>query len=551
MPNVLCIIPARGGSKGIPRKNLRPMAGKPLIYYSIKACLGSRAVDRVVVSTDDEEIALFSRRFGAEVLMRPDSLADDVQTLDPVILHALRECESSANEHYELVLTVQPTSPLLSASEVDEALAMLGSGDLDTVLSVVDDRHLCWTVVDGAPVPAYTERVNRQFLAPRFRETGAIIGCRRQVLLETQTRIGERVGLLEIEQEKSFDIDTISDFMLCESLIQRKTIVFNVIGNQAVGMGHVYRALMLANELVGHRLVFVCDEADVLASQFVRDKNFQVETYLRGEAATTIAKIKPDLVINDILDTSAEFVEALKRAGAAVVNFEDLGAGIEKADLVVNALYPSSDSLNHVKTGPEYFCLREEFLHPPVVSTDSEANEVLLCFGGVDHANLTERVLQIIHPHCVNLGFRITVVLGPGYAHSESLEVALSQCDDELIEIVRTTPAISDYMKRATLAITSGGRTVFELAALRTPTMVLCQNEREQTHNFTHNRAGIVNLGLHEAVEDVEIGKAFLSLAAEPDVLQRMRESLSNSDFSSGKQRVMSLIRDVLDKADG
>lgn len=525
------------------------MAGKPLIYYSIKACIDSPRVNTVVVSTDDEEIALFAGRFGAEVLIRPDYLADDIQTLDPVILHALEHCEATLEASYDIVLTVQPTSPLISPSEIDQALAMLNDGDLETVLSVVDDRHLSWTMADGKAIPAYTDRVNRQFLAPRFRETGAIIGCLKSVLLDRQTRIGDKVGLLEIEQEKSFDIDTISDFMLCESLMQRKTIVFNVIGNQSVGMGHVYRTLMLANELVGHRLIFVCQQKDSLASQFIGSKNFQVISSGIEDNVEAVLSFKPDLVINDVLDTQSGFVLALKKFGAAVINFEDLGPGIEHADLVVNALYPATLKNSKVKTGPEYFCLREEFVHPPIFGATPDAPDVLLCFGGVDQSNLTARVFRTIHPLCVALRMRITIVLGAGYIHHQALNTLISRNENTSVEIVKTTSAISDYMRRSKLAITSGGRTVFELAALRIPTIVICQNEREQTHNFTDNRSGILNLGLHENLEDAEIGAAFQRIAGDDEKLASMTADLAKSDFSSGKQRVMALIREVIESS--
>ncbi|MGH8630308.1 MAG: cytidylyltransferase domain-containing protein, partial [Burkholderiales bacterium] len=111
--NVLAVIPARGGSKGIPRKNLRPLAGKPLIWYAIQACLAVRPRMRVVVSTDDEEIALFAERFGAEVLQRSPALAGDEVTLDPVIVHVVQQSEERWRERYEVIVTVQPTSPLL------------------------------------------------------------------------------------------------------------------------------------------------------------------------------------------------------------------------------------------------------------------------------------------------------------------------------------------------------------------------------------------------------------------------------------------------------
>ena len=155
------IIPARGGSKGIPRKNLRPLAGKPLIYYSIRYSLECPEVDAVYVSTDDSEIALFAERFGAKVLMRPPQLADDKTTIDPVICNAVDELESQG-KLFDIVVTVQPTSPLMTSKDISEGISMFQDSEVETVLSVQDDRHLRWKIENDIPVPEYQKRVNRQ-----------------------------------------------------------------------------------------------------------------------------------------------------------------------------------------------------------------------------------------------------------------------------------------------------------------------------------------------------------------------------------------------------
>ena len=172
--NVVAIIPARGGSKGVPRKNLRPLLGKPLIAYSIGSSLEAKNVNRVVVSTEDEEIAMFAERFGAEVIMRPAELATDHATIDPVVQHAVCEAEKRWDEHYDIIVTVQVTSPLLCAEDIESVVAMFDDPSVDTVISVTDDRHLRWEERQGEIFPLYENRVNRQELPPTYRETGAI-----------------------------------------------------------------------------------------------------------------------------------------------------------------------------------------------------------------------------------------------------------------------------------------------------------------------------------------------------------------------------------------
>jgi CMP-N,N'-diacetyllegionaminic acid synthase len=134
--DVLALIPARGGSKGIPRKNLAPLGGRPLLAWTIEAALRSRAVTRTVVSTEDDEIAEAARELGAEVLARPPELAADDTPMQPVIAHALEELGPS-----DVLVLLQPTSPLRRAEHVDEAVDLLLASGADSVVSVVEVPH--------------------------------------------------------------------------------------------------------------------------------------------------------------------------------------------------------------------------------------------------------------------------------------------------------------------------------------------------------------------------------------------------------------------------
>jgi CMP-N-acetylneuraminic acid synthetase/spore coat polysaccharide biosynthesis predicted glycosyltransferase SpsG len=543
--NIVAVIPARGGSKGIPRKNLRPMAGNPLIFYSINACLNAKSISKVIVTTDDDEIALFASRFGAEVIMRPAELGADHITLDPVILHAVES--SSFGDDVDVVVTVQPTSPLITSDDIDGAMACFNDESCDTVLSVVDDRHLCWALSNGKATPNYSERVNRQQLPSNYKETGAVIACRKSVL-KTGTRIGSSIQLHEVEHENSFDIDTLSDFYLCESLLGRKKIVFYVAGNSSIGLGHAYRTVMLANELVLNEIVFVVTEEDDLAKQYIEQSNYPVITTTAKKASQTIIDLQPNLVINDVLDTDVEYMRAISLSGIRTVNFEDMGPGIDEADLVINALYPTSFPSKHVLSGAEYFCLRDEFLYIDVPPTKKDVEKVLLCFGGVDEGDLSRRALAAIAPKCAKDGIAITIVLGLGYGFSKELTEYANSLELNDVTIVQGTSRMSDFMVDADLAITSGGRTVFELASLNVPTLVICQNERELTHKFASSDNGVINLGHRDSVKEEQITSTFLSVVMNKDMRELMLEKASKIDLSSGKKRVINLIENLMGK---
>lgn len=541
----LVIIPARGGSKGIPRKNLRPLSGNPLIFYSIQAAIKAHNICRVVVSTDDEEIALFAKRFGAEVIMRPKDLADDTVPLDPVVLNAVETCETKWEEKYDLVITVQPTSPLITSEDINSVINKFNAEDFDTIISVCEDKHLRWKEAEGKLIPTYEERVNRQFLPNMYKETGAIIACKRSVM-RSGKRIGVKIGLYKTEPIRSIDIDSYNELWLCEQVLERKKIIFTVIGNKDVGMGHVYRVLMLANELIHYDISFVCKKTDDIALDYIKEHNYKIKAVSDGAFVDTIICSNADLVINDILDTSADYVVALKKAGLKVVNIEDLGLGAEVADMVFNALYPYTFPHNHIFVGPEFFCLRDEFLHISLRERRGPIKSIFISFGGVDEGNLTCRVLKIIKPILDENNIKAEVILGPGYMHHEVLDDLIKQYNSNYISIISSTKAISEYMNRADIAITSAGRTVFELASLGLPTIVIAQNLRETMHTVASSENGLINLGLRTEIEDDTIYATIKRLINNSDLRITMQNKMRSLDLRNGKKRLIKKIKSLL-----
>ena len=216
--SALIVIPARGGSKGIPRKNIRQLAGKPLIAYSLAAALEARCQFSVVVSTDDREIADCAVRFGGQVHWRSAELSGDAVPLDPVVLDAAQR----VNGEYDAVITVQPTSPFVGADDIDGAYGRLQQSDANVVFTVTDDRHLAWGVDGDTVVPLYAARVNRQDLPARFRETGAVVCVRRAALLREKTRFVPPYAVIEVDAARAIDIDTPTDWLFAEAALAHR-----------------------------------------------------------------------------------------------------------------------------------------------------------------------------------------------------------------------------------------------------------------------------------------------------------------------------------------
>ncbi|NLG87406.1 MAG: UDP-2,4-diacetamido-2,4,6-trideoxy-beta-L-altropyranose hydrolase [Firmicutes bacterium] len=545
--DVLIIIPARGGSKGIPRKNLRILAGHPLIWYVIQT--SKKASCHIVVTTEDEEIAEVAETYGAQVIARPKALAEDDIPLDPVILHAWAQSERKWQTIFNWVITIQPTSPLISTKTIKDALAYAQTKNLDSCLAVSDARALYWGGSTSAPYPHFQERLNRQWLPAFWKETGGIVISNRKLLLQGQ-RIGGKTGLYPIPNQESIDIDSYDDLVVAEHRIQAPKVAIRTIGNQQLGLGHVYRTLTLASRLFTPHLDFYVDSSSSLAAQLIKDHNYPVYNVTNDNNFIAIIESKGyDLIINDILDTNSEYITRLRQNNKrVVVNFEDLGSGATEANLVINALYEYTTPLPNQKFGWQYVCLREEFLrayYEP--KANPQAKNLLITFGGADPGNLTCLALQAAAEALGNCNAELDVVIGLGNPRIQEISTLVDQvskCFSDL-RLHTHVKRMSSLMHRADLAITSNGRTVFELASCGVPMISISQNYREASHTFGRLNGGVIDLGLAEHVTIAQLAQNIRDVWLAPEKRLQMQASLLMFDFRKGVDRVIRCIKET------
>jgi N-acylneuraminate cytidylyltransferase len=224
----LAVIPARGGSTRIPRKNLAPLAGLPLLAHTIRASLAAERIDRTVVSTDDEEIAESARRHGAAVVRRPAELATAEAPTEPALQHAVREVERRLGYAVEVVVLLQPTSPLRGPARIDEAVLRLLETGCDSVASVTADRGYYFTGeldADQRLSLGYdpARRLRTQEIPPRYRENGALYVMTRAQIMERGCRLGADVRALVLSEEEGVDIDHPLDLLVCEAILRSRT----------------------------------------------------------------------------------------------------------------------------------------------------------------------------------------------------------------------------------------------------------------------------------------------------------------------------------------
>ena len=218
----LAVVPARGGSKRLPRKNLLDLASKPLIAYSIEAGLQSKYIDKVVVSSDDEEILNISEKFGAQIINRPDYLATDTASTFDAVKHTIDSLES-----YDYIVLLQPTSPLRNSVHINEAIELLEERDADAVVSVCEMEHSpLWSNTlpnDGSMYKFLKDEVagkRSQDLEKHYRVNGAIYICKVNRFLKEKTFFfKDNIFAYRMDKHDSIDIDEKIDFKLAEVLL--------------------------------------------------------------------------------------------------------------------------------------------------------------------------------------------------------------------------------------------------------------------------------------------------------------------------------------------
>jgi N-acylneuraminate cytidylyltransferase len=235
---VLAIIPARGGSKGIPRKNIKPIAGKPLIAWIIAAAKSSKYVTRVIVSTDDEEIAAVAREHGAEVpFLRPAEISGDLATDVEFLTHVLEQLNESEDYEPQIVLRLPPTAPLATSEHIDTGIeTLLADESLDAVRPIVETPkhpYKFWKIAkDNTTLEPFLSKeftgfdephnLPRQLFPKVHMHTGAMDVMRPRTILELKSTSGKRLGYFLMNPEDAINIDNPLDFEMAEILLRRR-----------------------------------------------------------------------------------------------------------------------------------------------------------------------------------------------------------------------------------------------------------------------------------------------------------------------------------------
>lgn len=553
LPHTLAIIPARGGSDRVPYLNIKRLGDAPLLAHTIRAAQEAGTIDRVVVSTDETGVAEIARSHGAEApFIRPSDLSKDLSSLMPVVEHAVLEAEKTGPRP-DVIAILQATTPFRSSEAIDEAVRKLRGGDWTAVVSVTADHSLRWKEEQGALTPLFEKAGRRDEQAPVYLENGAIVVMRRD-LLGTAERFGSRVSFVVLDKRQGFTVHDLEDFWMAERLLREPRILFRVDGSRAMGMGHVYRSLAVAEALRDSSradIAFLMNVDHAEGIETISKAGLPVRVFKPGVLDSLLDEIRdfaPRVLVNDLPYVEDTYLRALGRLGTVTVNLvdtvDDLETVSRDAQLVIAVMNEDRETPEGFYSGPSFAILRRHFqgrdLKRPV---ERAHKKVLLMFGGADPQGLTLKVTRALAG--LPASTEIRAVGGAAFPHVREFE-ALQRNLGRVVPLLRGLEAqVADLMLDSDLVVCSGGMSVYEIAALGTPGIVLAQNGREDRRMREFARFGTIEyLGLGVDVDEATIAARVTRLLGSPDDLATMSRKGREMVDGLGASRAATILLD-------
>jgi len=500
----------------IPDQLVKKLKNKTLIQRAIDLGKNITKNKNIIILTDSEEISLIAKRNEVEFIYDKDLRVSSENILNVV--------KNYFSNYKKDLIIYRANTPLLKPTTIFKAY----------------EKYK--TIPDKALISV--KKSNRKFFSEEKNYLLNLIEEIKSFYIINFDKFKNEFDFYFLNDEESIEIDGYYSWWVIEKLLERKRIVFNVIGNKQVGMGHIYRALSLAHEINDHEILFVCNENDYLAVEKIASKDYKV--IKTSNVLETILELQPDLVINDCLNTKKDFIKSLKKENIKVVNFEDLGDGVKYADLVINELYDEPIlPYSNILWGYEYFFVRDEFEDAKKNIFNEKAKNILITFGGTDQHNLTLKILKWIEEINIENDINIKLLCGSGYLHGKELEEYIKTSKLN-IKYFKGLVAVSHIMENVDFAISSNGRTVYELAHMNIPSIIISQHERENTHNFSKLENGFINLGVWDKVEKNKFKNYFTKLLTDREYRYLLYLNTLKYDFTKNKKKVIAKILELL-----
>ena len=515
---------------------IKKLGGVSLIQRAIDKIieLGVEKID-IHILTDSEEICLIASRNNIHSYLNPKLLWGDSQSLS-VLQEQLKQI-SSSNQY---VLLFSPYVPLIDVNIVVRGMNALIASKRDILKPFkLVKKHIF-------------NNENQQLFEVLFgiENESHLIDFKAFTILRSTVFKNNKEAIPTILKwpidNDLIEIESYHDWWICEKLINKKRIIFRIIGNEIVGTGHIFRALSLAHEITDHEIIFVSDTNNITAVNKLAGYDYRLEITSPNKILDCIINLKPDLVINDILSTKVQDVLPLRKLGVKVVNFEDLGVGAKLSNLTINELYDEPEFISkNTLWGHKYFFVRDEFNNAKVNRFKKQVDSILILFGGTDQHNLTSEVYQAIKDFCGMRDVQINIVVGAGYKYFHQLQNEVK--NESNVMLTNSTGVISKIMEESQIAIASNGRTIYELAHMNIPAIVISQHEREDTHSFSCQNNGFVSVGVYKKNRTINEVKKHLEKILDDEVFRKkLFEGAKKFRFTNNKHKVVKKLLELL-----
>ena len=519
--NLIVIIARESGRYDVSKQNLRLVNGKPLLSYVIKTAKESKNC-YTIVSTDSDEVKQYAEFYQVPVLDRSKKLTKDDTKLIEIASEALTKLEKKGLK-FRKCLILHPHFPLIKKETIQRFFSSLNK-KVSIIYGYEKEADYNFA------------KIKKNFeLEPLSKENVKIIkivsfDCQKLLHIKTDSKI---FGL-GISSDEIFTPHNYHQFAYLESVMKRKKIIVRVDADINTGLGHVYNMLTILNNIRNDDILVIMNAKKNLGFKKFKEHLYSVKTYSdENEFWKIIRNFKPDIIFNDILNTTSYYIKKLKKEGIFVVNFEDLGEGRKFADLVFNPIFESKKQMKNEYYGPNYACVREEFRVFKRKKIRKYVKNIAITLGGVDKDNNVLKILSVIRKFKLLENVKIKIILGLGYKQKKKLLGLTNKMNslNHKIEIVEKVDLLSKHLIDCDFVIASNGRTVLEIASLNIPLISLSVNKREQQHNFVRK----FNVGYHiDYTKNIE---------------DKLKSSIENMmDFSIRKKKIKNLEKEDLRK---
>lgn len=523
---ILAVIPTRADSKGIPNKNIRIIAGHPLVYYAIHNAIESKYITDIVVATNSSEIETISKQMGVGIHWLRDELCEDNVTLDPVVYDSVpKEC------NWDYVVTMQATSPTLTVASLDNAVEYVINNDIDTLVSGINDPHLSWGKRNGVIVPNYEKRLNRQFLPPEYRETGAFVISKGNVV-KADSRFGEKIEIFELPKEEAYDIDTFEDLRSAETQLESRKTAIYISENGGYGDNYFLRALELVDELQDRPDIYYDTKYNVQNIIGTLTYDF-TPVDSESDLLNYCEKKNYGLFINEGLTTSIEYMRKLRERmpDAKIVNIDDVGEGSIKADAVINSMQDEK-TLPNQYYGSDCFIIDRRFLMYEPITIDENIKCVFVYIEDDDNNSITERFVSTVNNYLYKK-YEFHIVC------NKEIKGEISnflKCDN-ICTYYSENINLPEIMCGCDVAVTTSKRNAYELTFLGIPHVFIPECNMSRKLEYSQNMNDRVNMSynlLEQKLNEL--------LCTSNNCRVHMQEELLNVNLKNGRKRVRNII---------